>query len=395
MDIGTSTWMLLLLLISVIYGLTETYTKKALGLSASASWGSWALISAAIAGAALSWTYYGYPLPCLFLLIYLIHAARLSSGGTKGSKVLFLLNLSFANSIALHLVLIAIAALSRGITMYALLTQPVWRAMSVFSALTICMLQDICFFSQPRFVVHFVALSDSEEAKPFMAFLCFCAGYLLIDSTLCVFELEPFYPPLFLIGSSAMVMFALIRFLLHIYALMKNHHVKKEHDQLAAQLETAQKKADILHQLAQRDALTGVLSRRYILEHINALIGARTPFALAFMDLDGLKKVNDLQGHDAGDAYLVGFARALTAQLRENDLLARLGGDEFVVVMPGCTAQTADKRLRAIRDGLEFRFSFGVSAFPSHINDAQLLLQEADQAMYQDKLRRRREGALK
>ncbi|HEY0519083.1 MAG TPA: sensor domain-containing diguanylate cyclase [Ilumatobacteraceae bacterium] len=88
--------------------------------------------------------------------------------------------------------------------------------------------------------------------------------------------------------------------------------------------------------LALRDSLTGLANRRLFKELLDADL-ARTqrsglPLALAFLDLDGFKKVNDTYGHDAGDIVLCEIARRLLAIVRGADTVARIGGDEFVIV---------------------------------------------------------------
>ena len=93
---------------------------------------------------------------------------------------------------------------------------------------------------------------------------------------------------------------------------------------------------DSMAALALRDSLTGLANRRLFKELLDADL-ARTqrnalPLALAFLDLDGLKKVNDTYGHDAGDSVLIETARRLKSIVRGADTVARIGGDEFVIV---------------------------------------------------------------
>jgi diguanylate cyclase (GGDEF)-like protein/PAS domain S-box-containing protein len=93
---------------------------------------------------------------------------------------------------------------------------------------------------------------------------------------------------------------------------------------------------DSMAALALRDSLTGLANRRLFKELLDADLGRaqRTglPLAIAFLDLDGLKKVNDTYGHDAGDMVLCETARRLLTIVRGADTVARIGGDEFVIV---------------------------------------------------------------
>ena len=85
--------------------------------------------------------------------------------------------------------------------------------------------------------------------------------------------------------------------------------------------------------LAFHDALTGLPNRSLFQHRLDELTrkGASDDFALALLDVDDFKLINDTQGHDAGDALLLAFAERLTAAVGPKDLVARLGGDEFAL----------------------------------------------------------------
>ena len=113
---------------------------------------------------------------------------------------------------------------------------------------------------------------------------------------------------------------------------------------------------------------------------------------MAFVDINGLKAVNDRYGHHAGDEMLKSFSRQLGSLLPESGLTARIGGDEFLIVMPGWGEQEAGNRLKDIRQAMEnpdkgeiaVSFSFGVT---EGAGDLQAILDRADSAMYMDKKR--------
>ena len=155
---------------------------------------------------------------------------------------------------------------------------------------------------------------------------------------------------------------------------------------------------EILRREMHVDLLTGAYSRRYIEDNIQALIEKGRKFTLVFIDLDGLKKVNDSLGHAAGDEHLKDFTRLFSKYLNKKDILARVGGDEFYVVLPDCGIDAAYERMTFIQTRLSMEphtnpeypldFSFGLSV-PQPGQDMQALIQTADQSMYVNKHVRR------
>ncbi|WEF34929.1 sensor domain-containing protein [Pseudoduganella chitinolytica] len=156
-----------------------------------------------------------------------------------------------------------------------------------------------------------------------------------------------------------------------------------------------------LHHLAHHDALTGLANRTLLQERLkhalhSALHGGAAG-ALAFVDLDNFKHINDTFGHDAGDAVLREIADRLRAGVRDNDTVARLGGDEFVVLLdePPDETVVADllERLRHCVDrpillrGKELiaGASFGVAMFPRDGDTMDRIMRAADAAMYHAK----------
>ena len=150
--------------------------------------------------------------------------------------------------------------------------------------------------------------------------------------------------------------------------------------------------------LAYSDALTGLANRTSLgpsLEQAVQRARRRSArLAVVFIDLDGFKQINDLYGHDAGDALLVEVGARLRAHLRSSDLVARLGGDEFLVVLEDvhdlAPVETVAKKLlgemtrpHVIAGHMAtVTASIGVSVFPDDALDAGALMKHADTAMY-------------
>lgn len=400
MQMYFSWYFLLLSALSIFYGYTQCCSLTAMGATVRRARINWMAVTLSGGILTIVWSVTGFPLPIFYILAYFVRAWRLVGSGQSHRKDLFLLNLSYINSLVLHLAVISITALLQGLSMHTIMSSGFWRTMSVATVLTADIIEDLIFLRWPNLPSALSAEADSAEAQPFMAFLWFCTGYLLADSILCVVDLESIFPSLFLIGSITILMYFVIRFLIHINTIIRDEYLKDEHDRLSLRLEAVQKHAGTLKQIVDRDALTGAFSRRYVMERMHEFVESGMPFCLVFLDLDGLKRINDCEGHEAGDQYLIGFTQAMEVRIREIDVLARMGGDEFVVLMPNCDEEMAKQRIGGIRGVLEnrtrggiiYRFSYGVAGFVAGKGSVETLLLNADQAMYQDKERRQRKG---
>lgn len=144
----------------------------------------------------------------------------------------------------------------------------------------------------------------------------------------------------------------------------------------------------VLRRHAQVDTLTGLLNRRALDDVLGrelALVArTRSPLAVAVVDLDHLKVVNDTRGHLAGDEALRSFADLWAGQLRATDHLVRYGGDEFVLVLPGCDLAGASELVERLRAAGAPPCSIGLTCWaPS--DTAERLLARADAALYRAK----------
>lgn len=159
-----------------------------------------------------------------------------------------------------------------------------------------------------------------------------------------------------------------------------------------------------LEHVAHYDALTGLPNRVLLADRLHqAMLQARRQeqlLAVAYLDLDGFKVVNDNYGHEVGDQLLTAISARMKLALRESDTFARLGGDEFVAVLPDLVdSASSEPLLERLLDaanqpidigGIAFQVSasIGVTFYePDSVDeDADQLLRQADQAMYQAKL---------
>ncbi|MDY0191831.1 MAG: ammonium transporter [Desulfuromonas sp.] len=165
-----------------------------------------------------------------------------------------------------------------------------------------------------------------------------------------------------------------------------------------------QKAMDELYLLANYDALTNLVNRRYFYDIADkALVRAkrlRDPLAILFLDLDGFKQVNDFYGHEAGDELLVQVAQRCLTNVRQSDLVGRIGGDEFCILLENISQKNdcvgvAKKIIEAIAQKFELSpgnanigVSVGIAIFdPKKDQDITCdnLITMADKAMYKIK----------
>jgi len=150
-----------------------------------------------------------------------------------------------------------------------------------------------------------------------------------------------------------------------------------------------------LQETAARDTLTGLYNRRLFEEQFEAAVArslrAGEDLSLLIADLDGLKRINDVSGHVAGDQALRTLADALRATIRATDVACRLGGDEFGIILPGSSAEDAVKVAERAQETLaqigqgQYSFSGGIARVTPLQPSAENVYRSADLAAYRAK----------
>ena len=154
----------------------------------------------------------------------------------------------------------------------------------------------------------------------------------------------------------------------------------------------------IIWQQANFDSLTGLSNRNMMVEHLKQAMHTanreQSKIAVAFIDLDHFKDINDTLGHAVGDLLLIEVANRISSNVRKNDTVARLGGDEFVIIYADfhcekSSAKLSEKILNALAQPYKFKeqvvhtsASIGMTVYPDDASDVDNLLKNADQAMY-------------
>jgi diguanylate cyclase (GGDEF)-like protein len=157
----------------------------------------------------------------------------------------------------------------------------------------------------------------------------------------------------------------------------------------------------IVRDLVHRDELTGLYNRKYLSEQLRRRLAEahrdQGRLAIAILDIDAFKQINDQFGHPAGDRVLQGLAQHLTRNLRAGDVIARYGGDEFVILFPGLDAHRAEGVLERLREGFKrsgfahhgrrfsVSFSGGIASGPHAAQTGEDLIARADAALYRAK----------
>ncbi len=159
---------------------------------------------------------------------------------------------------------------------------------------------------------------------------------------------------------------------------------------------------ETLQQLSVRDPLTGLFNRRYMEESLDRELRRAErqgkPLGIILLDIDHFKRFNDSLGHDAGDALLRELGAMLPRQIRSSDIACRHGGEEFTVIMPDAGMETTRQRAEKIREvarQMQVRhgervldsvtLSLGVATFPQNGVGREVLMQNADVALYRAK----------
>lgn len=236
------------------------------------------------------------------------------------------------------------------------------------------------FFAFPVTVIMVMAgFTSVRLAVFFCALLVGTAAVGLYGPFPAVYDYESVQKSRLLVGLSALCLMAILAEWMRVRSYMA---ITSTHDQLSVD--------------ARHDPLTGLLNRRGLEEAIGSMGEDAFPAALALLDLDHFKQVNDRYGHDVGDQVIRAVADHLRRHLKGRDLVCRWGGEEFLIVLTDTQCATAREVVEAIRENLSrtpqklggrehhLSFSGGLTRFndPSHLDRA---LHEADQQLYRAK----------
>src|SRR5215469_17156707 len=176
--------------------------------------------------------------------------------------------------------------------------------------------------------------------------------------------------------------------------------LQAEREAMQRELDEARARIAQLERLADEDSLAPIANRRAFVRELSRMIAFTRrygpPSSVIYFDVNGMKQINDTYGHPAGDAALRHVAEVLSKNIRESDIVGRLGGDEFGVILTQTSQDQANAKGIALAQaiaGTPFRWgknsisvsaAYGVYSFTGS-DDAQVAIEAADKAMYQQK----------
>ena len=207
-----------------------------------------------------------------------------------------------------------------------------------------------------------------------------------------------------IVKTLVLISFFLLVFLYVIYSVNYKKFIQQQNELLEETVEEKtqelQKQSKKMKYLAHHDALTALPNKNLFLDRLKQAIKhakrQHQSLAVLFLDLDRFKEINDTYGHDVGDELLKRIAERLQAVVRDDDTVARIGGDEFTIILPNTDEVSVVKVVEKIFDrikqpfiitGVDIHttFSVGISIYKQDGETPDILLRNADTAMYKAK----------
>jgi diguanylate cyclase (GGDEF)-like protein len=177
--------------------------------------------------------------------------------------------------------------------------------------------------------------------------------------------------------------------------------LRQGREELASINETLRQKNVELHEISITDSLTRLYNRKHLMETLDREVTRSEryshPFSLLIIDIDHFKKYNDTYGHLAGDEVLRRLASVFKETIRSSDYAARYGGEEFIIILPEISPEQGVEAAERIRrkvgeqrfegdgEAIEVTISVGVASYPENGKDAETVIRNADEALYEAK----------
>ena len=169
-------------------------------------------------------------------------------------------------------------------------------------------------------------------------------------------------------------------------------------EELSMRIESALKRRAFYEEISMTDSLTGLYNFNFFKKQIGLFFNIAKRYkkrlALAIIDVDNFKSINDTYGHLAGDRVLKEVSSAARDTLRKADIITRYGGDEFAIIMPETDAKEAVTAIERLKKGLAAKtpainISAGIATYEDNIKNESKMFELADKRLYEDKNRKK------
>lgn len=251
-----------------------------------------------------------------------------------------------------------------------------------------------------RFYPEFLWKENDDRFKvvSYTRFLLACSIYHIFDVVILTWYDAGWVNYLLLVLGDILIVILMFNFFNYNYVFAKSEEMKTEYVENEILLAQQYFEKEELKRLSEFDFLTNVYNRREISSLMLSSIQSGKKLVCVFIDLDGLKRVNDKYGHTNGDLMLKRFADAGAKVMEENGYFARIGGDEFLMIFLDWEIDAVEKCMKELQLQLlepaeekeKIYFSYGISYNEKSVDD---YIKTADQRMYACKKRKRR-GAI-
>lgn len=235
---------------------------------------------------------------------------------------------------------------------------------------------------------------DKSKVLTYTSFLFICVIYHILDSVSLTLYTTSWIKYLLMVSGDIFILILIFNFMNYNYVFKKSEEARREYEESQVLIAQQYFEKEALKKISERDSLTDTYNRREIGTIMSESLKKGHKLVCVFIDLDGLKRVNDKYGHTYGDLMLKRFADASAKILEGKGYLARIGGDEFLLIFLDQEIGYVEEYIRRLQLKLlepedekeKICFSYGISYDESSVENYIIM---ADQRMYTCKNRKR------
>lgn len=346
--------------------------------------------------------YWGLKLPLLYILLYVSYYLLFRYDKKELTlSCTFWANLLICVFVSTHLVCISIMSIIMDLPLTEIcMDMQTWLFATICSIGIVNIIMLLFKYSKYENNMR-ILITYKERLRQLIHFELYAIVYLLFDSLSTIVYLPYKVIPIFLIGSCVLLMVQIAIFTIYTTRIVEKAHFEAEYYRIEGERSELVKKEMQLKKLVLIDALTGAYTRRYAMQILESMQDDVESITIANIDINGLKSVNDVFGHQIGDEYLTLVANEVNGRLRKEDILSRIGGDEFLIISR-MEAEELENILTSINDELYEKvigtfhpsFSFGIVTAKTPF-DIKEVIGISDKRMYEYKSKFMKEEELK